>query len=369
MFFLFLQNFWRFFLTVFQSLHLLKHSTRYCSAVYSTQKSSAFSEVDVEPDVDLTTGEIVGHGILDAVDVGYPIVVADVGYVEEVEEVESEPDALYVAEHAGACLPLFELGEESVGESYVNTFVWRGAEVAFVAAAVWRGHGESVGKDAFEAEFESRYLGEVVGEEDGEVVAAVSGAGHLDAVEVLLGFHQREAYPGIASGHELPEELEVEPHGMAFGEVLSGIGHLEVVEFVGYEVGEELVVYLTREFEGAPHGAEGVVGAGDKVDAALRFDVGVEAYDVVAVGIGDGQAVFLVEGCLVVESGGKAQRPVGVAVGHEAYVGARAEEGFAVEAPVGQTQSAVEHKESGCGAELYVVLQECGYACAADVLG
>lgn len=91
-------------------MHLLKYSTRYCSAAYFAQKSSAFSEVDVEPDVDLTAGEIVGHCILDAVDVGYPIVVADVGYVEEVEEVESEPDALYVAEHAGACLPSLSSG-------------------------------------------------------------------------------------------------------------------------------------------------------------------------------------------------------------------------------------------------------------------
>ena len=51
------------------------------------------SEVDAEAYVKLTSCQIVRYGILDAVDVGDPIVARNIGYVEQIEYVNTEPDA------------------------------------------------------------------------------------------------------------------------------------------------------------------------------------------------------------------------------------------------------------------------------------
>ena len=46
-------------------------------------------EIHCESHVELAAGEVVGHGILDVVNVGYPVVAAHVADVEQVEHVES----------------------------------------------------------------------------------------------------------------------------------------------------------------------------------------------------------------------------------------------------------------------------------------
>ena len=50
-------------------------------------------EFDGEADVELSTGEIVGYGVLDIIDICHPIIAADVGNVKEVEAVETQHDA------------------------------------------------------------------------------------------------------------------------------------------------------------------------------------------------------------------------------------------------------------------------------------
>lgn len=59
-----------------------------------------FLEVYLQAHIKLAASEVVGHGILDAVHVGYPIVAAHVADVKQVEHVKPEPNALEVAEEA-----------------------------------------------------------------------------------------------------------------------------------------------------------------------------------------------------------------------------------------------------------------------------
>ena len=53
----------------------------------------AGSEVEGEAEVDLAAGHVVGDGVGDAVDVGHPVVVADVGDVKQVKQVDTGPEA------------------------------------------------------------------------------------------------------------------------------------------------------------------------------------------------------------------------------------------------------------------------------------
>ena len=57
-----------------------------------------FLEVHLQAHIELSTGKVVRHGILDAVHIGYPIVAAHVAYVKQVEHVKPEPNALEMAE-------------------------------------------------------------------------------------------------------------------------------------------------------------------------------------------------------------------------------------------------------------------------------
>ena len=65
---------------------------------WSWNNFPAGSEAEGEADVELAAGEVVGDGILDLVHVGYPVVAAHVGDVEQVEHVHAKPDVLEVAE-------------------------------------------------------------------------------------------------------------------------------------------------------------------------------------------------------------------------------------------------------------------------------
>ena len=60
------------------------------------------SELDGNAGIDLPSGEIVRHGILGVGDVGDPVVGIDVADAEEVEGIETYPQALHHAASATA---------------------------------------------------------------------------------------------------------------------------------------------------------------------------------------------------------------------------------------------------------------------------
>ena len=63
-------------------------------------RRDVFLEIHRQAHVKLATCQVVGHRILDAVHVGNPIVAAHIADVEQVEHVESKPNALKVAQEA-----------------------------------------------------------------------------------------------------------------------------------------------------------------------------------------------------------------------------------------------------------------------------
>jgi len=257
-------------------------------------------EAGAQAHVELAAGQVVGDGVLGVVDVGDPVVAAHVGDVHQVEAVQTEPDFLEVAEQAAGGAVV--LADELVTQAHIHTLVGGLAHVGVGTRQVGRRGGQTVADDALEAELQTRDTGEVVGEEQGNAVALVGGAGHLDAVQVLLRLHQRETEPGVGALDELSEQFHVNAGDIALGGVDAAIDELEVVNLVGDEVAQVLVIGFGSEFEGTVQRAEGVVTAQDDLDAALRLDVLVEQDIAVTQRVHDLPAVFLVERCLVIDA-------------------------------------------------------------------
>ena len=186
-------------------------------------------EAGAQAHVELAAGQVVGDGVLGVVDVGDPVVAAHVGDVHQVEAVQTEPDFLEVAEQtAGGAVVL---ADELVTQAHIHTLVGGLAHVGVGTRQVGRRGGQTVADDAFEAELQARDAGEVVGEEQGNAVALVGGAGHLDAVQVLLRLHQRETEPGVGALDELSEQFHVNAGDIALGGVDAAIDELEVKKF------------------------------------------------------------------------------------------------------------------------------------------
>ena len=225
------------------------------------------SECRREADIDLAAGQVVGDSILDIVHVGDPVVAAHVRDVHQVEAVQSQPDLLEMAEQAarGAMV----LADEFVAQSDIHALVGWLADVGVGTSHVWRSRGQTVAQDALEAELQSGNAGEVVGKEQRDAIALVGGTRHLHAIEVFLGLHQREAEPGVGTLDKLAEQFHVHTGNVTLGRIHAAIDQLQVVDLIGNQVRQVLVVGLGRELEGAVKGPEGVVAAQDDLDAAL----------------------------------------------------------------------------------------------------
>ena len=52
------------------------------------------ADVGDDAEVELAAGQVVGDGMLDVLDVGYPVVGVDVVYAQQVEGVNAGPDIL-----------------------------------------------------------------------------------------------------------------------------------------------------------------------------------------------------------------------------------------------------------------------------------
>ena len=148
------------------------------------------SECNRKTYIELPARQIVWYGILDVVDVGNPIIAADVGKVKQVENVDANPDTLEMPPEIVGAYPVFFSANQLILETDVKTFVGRCPEIADVPAHLWRCHGETVGNDAFQTEFQFRNLRKIVVEENAEAIALVRRARYFHAVQVFLGFHQ-----------------------------------------------------------------------------------------------------------------------------------------------------------------------------------
>lgn len=145
-------------------------------------------------DVELSAGQVVGHGVLYLVDVGNPVVAAYVRHVEQVEDVDANPDAFEFSQEVVGTIMLIA-ADELILQADVDAFICRRTEVCHVASHLWRCHGEAVRQNAAKAELQLRKFREIVVEKQTDAVALVGRARHFDAVKSLLSFHQRETNP------------------------------------------------------------------------------------------------------------------------------------------------------------------------------
>ena len=57
----------------------------YCSLLNLPTNQSL--EIHAQSDIELSAGEIVGYGILYVIDIGHPIITADIGDIKQVEHI------------------------------------------------------------------------------------------------------------------------------------------------------------------------------------------------------------------------------------------------------------------------------------------
>ena len=198
-------------------------------------------EVHDDAEVELPTGEVVGHGPLLAVHVVHPIHGVFILVIQQVEHFEVEPDAFEVFEE-WAAHELVLAADEAPRGAKVDAVV--GAQAAHGAVFHAAGHaeGQPVAEDEAQLHLVLGVRGPVVLEQQREGVAHLVGAGH-PAVRHLLGAgevalvvvgvagvgaavhdflaraHERQVDPRVGAGHELAEELEVHPGGVGHGVV------------------------------------------------------------------------------------------------------------------------------------------------------
>ena len=125
-------------------------------------------------------------------DVGYPVVAAYVVEAEDVEAVEAKPN---VTQHLTTAEVLVFVVDKTVVHTDVEASVSRSTEGVSLQTCVWWAERQAVGKGGLEVHLPSRSAGEVVGEEEVDVVALVGGLRDALSVQVHAGFHQSEAYP------------------------------------------------------------------------------------------------------------------------------------------------------------------------------
>ena len=77
----------------------------------------------------------------------------------------------------------------------------------------------------------------------------VGGHRQFLSVDILSGLHQGEAEPGVGSGDELAEEFGVEADYIAIGDILTVVPDSHVLNDIGNQISQSLVVHLGRKLE------------------------------------------------------------------------------------------------------------------------
>ena len=72
--------------------------------------------------------QVVGDCILDIVDIGHPIIAADVAHIEEIEAVKSDDDTLEVAPEIVGPYPFRGCSDELITDADVDALVSRRSE-------------------------------------------------------------------------------------------------------------------------------------------------------------------------------------------------------------------------------------------------
>ena len=233
-----------------------------------------------------------------------------------------------------------------IAHADVGTAVGRCAERLVGEVAVGCAEGQTVGNGQFERHLPAVGAREIVGEEQVDGITLVGGHGDAPAVDFHLGAHERQAHPRVGAGHKLAVELQVESCGVSATLLTGIVGDLHVVDGIGHQIVQRLVVGLGRKAVGPLAQLEAVVETGDEMYALLALDFAVERgmCDVVD---GEGVAQLLEEGSLVVEACGETQGDIVVECRHDAQRHTRTEDALLVEVPMAEPHAIVERVEGG----------------------
>ena len=196
------------------------------------RRDTSPSEFHAQTHIELPSRQIIRHCILDIVDVGNPVIAAHIGDVEEIEDINTDH---YTLEMSPEIIRPHAIGRSThklIAKSDVYSLIGRCTEVSVAPLNPRRRHRKSVGEYSAQAELQLRKFRKVICEVKSYGIALVAREGHFLAVERLLCLHQREREPGVASGHKLPEELEVKTHHVSLAVVDTRIIDLEIVIFV-----------------------------------------------------------------------------------------------------------------------------------------
>ena len=246
--------------------------------------------------------------MIDAAVVRHPEEGDHIAVVEEIEHLDADGEVVEQASHGRVAHPV-EAGELD-GVAPVDAEV--GRQAAFVGAVLLIGEGGGDARAVEEAEAHAPpgYGGHVVLQEYLEAETLVGGAcepPQAVAEDVLLGLHQRHAGPRLEAGNEVAVDTQAEARGIAYGLLVRVVADAQVVDGVGHQMGDILVVEVGSEAEGlVPKAEVPVEGAGGLV-GALGGEVSMEG----AVGAAD----FAVEVGLLVDAHRQAVEEVVTAMG------------------------------------------------------
>ena len=108
-------------------------------------------KINDKSNIQLSSGQVIRDCVLVVVYIGNPIIGTSVLYVEQVENIQSEPNVLEIAEES-AIHDCIRSPGKLVGETEVHAFVGRSTEIAVLVACTWA-VTEAAGQYAFQIQF------------------------------------------------------------------------------------------------------------------------------------------------------------------------------------------------------------------------
>ena len=106
-------------------------------------------KINDKSNIQLSSGQVIRDCVLVVVYIGNPIIGTSVLYVEQVENIQPEPNVLEIAEESAVHNRIRSPGK-LVRETEVYTFVGRSAEIAVLIACARGCDGKAAGQDAFQ---------------------------------------------------------------------------------------------------------------------------------------------------------------------------------------------------------------------------
>ena len=146
-------------------------------------------KINDKSNIQLSSGQVIRDCVLVVVYIGNPIIGTSVLYVEQVENIQSEPNVLEIAEES-AIHDCIRSPGKLVGETEVHAFVGRSTEIAVLVACTWGCDGKAAGQYAFQIQFDTFVSGEILLKKERDIITLAVRHRYIFAPsDALLRFH------------------------------------------------------------------------------------------------------------------------------------------------------------------------------------